>query len=196
MSSPTSGRTGRPRDAEIDERAIATTLELLEEQGFEGTTVQAVAARSELHASALYRRWPSRIALIETAVSPMFATKGFTPSGDLRRDLRRFVRGFVAAFGSPAARAAMPGLLAHYQAAGSRRPEEWLRLSARPQFLAILRAAPPECIDPTVDPEDVFDMLLGAILARTLVPTVSARHRPLERTVELMVKLCSSPGYV
>jgi hypothetical protein len=62
-------------------------------------------------------------------------------------------------------------------------------VSARPQFQDILCAAPAESIDPTVDPDDVFDMLLGAILARTLIPTVARRRRPLERTVDLALRL-------
>jgi hypothetical protein len=32
-------------------------------------------------------------------------------------------------------------------------------------------------------------MLLGAILARTLVPTIAARQPPLERTVDLLVRM-------
>jgi hypothetical protein len=63
-----------------------------------------------------------------------------------------------------------------------------LRVSARPQFTDILRAAPPGSVDPALDPDDVFDMLLGAVLARTLIPAVTAR-RPVERTVEMILRL-------
>ena len=40
-----------------------------------------------------------------------------------------------------------------------------------------------------VDPDDVFDMLLGAILARTLVYPVTARNPPVERTVDMVLRL-------
>ena len=56
---------GRPRDTSINERALAATRELLVERGFDATTIQAVAEHSGVHASAIYRRWPSRIELIE-----------------------------------------------------------------------------------------------------------------------------------
>lgn len=185
------GRTaGRPRDASIDERAIAATLELLKEVGFPGTTLQAVAKRADVHASALYRRWPSRVALIEDAVFPGLDSLSVAPKGDLRSDLRRFVRAYVDALAAPAARAAMPGLLAYYQSAGATRaPEDYLRVSARPQFQDILCAAPAGAVDDTVDPGDVFDMLLGAIIARALIPTVDARRRPLERMVDLVLRM-------
>ena len=181
---------GRPRDPQIDAQAVKAALELLAEQGFAATTVQAIADRSGVHASAIYRRWPSRIELIEEAVFPGFDPMTVQPTGDLRRDLRRFVRAYVATFGSPAARAAFPGVLAHYQNTGrARSAEEWLHVSTRPQFQDILCAAPAGSVDPAVDPDDVFDMLLGAILARTLIPTVARRRRPIERIVDLALRL-------
>ena len=184
----------RPRDTSIDERALVATLEILAEDGFEATTMQAVAARADVHASALYRRWPSRIALIEDALSPTVAIASFEPTGELARDLRRFLRAYAATWGSPAARAAMPGLLAHYQSTGAARSEEeWLPISARPQFLDILRAAPPGTVAADVDPDDVFDVVLGAVMARSLVPTVIERDRPLERTLELVLKMLAPP---
>ncbi|MEX5632466.1 TetR/AcrR family transcriptional regulator [Parafrankia sp. FMc2] len=183
-------RPGRPRDTSIDERALAATRELLVERGFEATTIHAVAGHSGVHASAIYRRWGSRIELIEEATFPGLSPLSVQPTGDLRGDLRRFVRAYVAAFDAPAARAAAAGLLAHHQTASRQRPPEfYLRVSARPQFQDILHAAPPGSIDPAVDPDDVFDMLLGAILTRTLLSTVTARRRPLDRTVEMIMRL-------
>ena len=37
-------------------------------------------------------------------------------------------------------------------------------------------------------------MLLGAILARTLVPTVAQRQRPVERLVDLCLRLVQPAG--
>ncbi|MEY9835866.1 TetR/AcrR family transcriptional regulator [Streptacidiphilus sp. EB103A] len=181
---------GRPRDTTINERALASTRELLVQRGFDATTIQAVADHSGVHASAIYRRWPSRIELIEEATFPGLSPVSVEPTGDLRRDLRRFVRAYLAAFNAPAARAAAAGLLAHQQTSKRPRPPElYLRVSARPQFQDILRAAPPGSIDPAVDPDDVFDMLLGAILTRTLLFNALARRRPMERTVEMILRM-------
>jgi AcrR family transcriptional regulator len=181
---------GRPRDSSLDTRAIAATLELLSEKGFAGTTVQAVAKRSGVHASALYRRWPSRIELIEDAIFPGFDAEAVEPTGDLRADLHRFLEAYLDAFGSPAARAAAPGLIAHHQSAGNARsPEQYLQVSTRPQFRDILRAAPTGTVDPDIDADDVFDILLGSVLAHTIVPTVVARRAPIERTVELLIRM-------
>lgn len=45
-----------------------------------------------------------------------------------------------------------------------------------------------------MDPDDVFDMLLGAVLIRTVVYPVTARHRPIERTVEMILRLLRPPA--
>jgi AcrR family transcriptional regulator len=193
---------GRPRDASIGERALTATRDLLTERGFDATTVQAVAERAGVHASALYRRWPSRIEMIAEATFPGLDPGSVAPVGDLRRDLRRFIRAYTAAFTAPAARAAAAGLLAHNQAsaatpaASPRSPELNLRVSARPQFRAILSAAPPGSIDPEVDLDGVFDMLLGAILVRVLLPAATARRQPVERVVDLTIRLLrpADPG--
>ena len=143
-----------------------------------------------MHASAIYRRWPSRIELIEEATFPGLGPLSVQPTGDLRRDLHRFIHAYMGAFNAPAARAAAAGLLAHYRGSDrSRPPEQYLRVSARPQFQEILRAAPPGSIDPAVDPDDVFDMLLGAVLTRTILYPAMARNRPIERTVEMVLRM-------
>lgn len=73
-------------------------------------------------------------------------------------------------------------------------PEVYVRMSARPQFRDIVRAAPPGSVDPALDPDDVFDMLLGAILTRTLLLSTTARNRPVERTVEMILRLLRPLG--
>lgn len=181
---------GRPRDQSIDTRVLDATRLLLKDRGFDDTTIRAIAETSGVHASAIYRRWRSRTEIIEEAVFPGLSSVVVRPTGGLRRDLRRFIRAHLVAFGAPEAKAAMPGLLATYQSSGrSGAPEEWLAVSARPQFLDILLAAPVGSVDPGVDPNDVFDILLGAMIARTLVPTVALRNRPVEQLVDAVLRL-------
>ncbi len=137
-----SRRPGRPRDTSIDERALAAARELLAEQGFEATTIQAVAVRSGVHASAIYRRWSSRIELIEDAAFPMESPLRVDPTGDLREDLRRFIRAYTSTFSDPATRAAAGPLLA-YRRSDAGYGAAYQRVSVRPQFFAILESAPP-----------------------------------------------------
>jgi AcrR family transcriptional regulator len=186
---PAPNGRGRPRDPAIDQLVIDATVALLAEEGFEATTVQAISRRSGVHASAIYRRWPNRVALIQDVTLPLFREGSFPPTGDLRRDLKRFVTALARQYSTPAARAAIPSLIGAYQADTVTPPEEFGRISLRPQFNAILDAAGAERVDPEVDRDDVFDMLLGAVLARTFVPTAAARRPPLARIVDLMVRM-------
>ena len=171
---------------------LEATLALLSEEGFAATTVVAVARRSGTHSSAIYRRWPSRIGLIEEAVFPGFDEVSIHPTGDLRGDLRRFVEAYERTLSSPAARAAVPGLLASYQRGSSPHPaQKWLGVSTRPHFRALLQAAGPEAVDPNIDPDDVFDLLLGTVLARALVPTVVRRARSADHIVDILIRAIS-----
>lgn len=192
---PAPARRGRPRDPTIDRRVLDATRDLLVEEGFDGTTIQAISGRSGVPASAIYRRWPSRVEIIERAVFPDGAPINGPATGDLRRDLRQFVRSYLQIFGSPAARAAMPALLASYQATGrSGAAETWSAVSGRPQFAQILRRAEPDVVDGTLDADDVFDLLIGAMVARTLIPTIAERNRPIDRLVDLTVRLLKPAG--
>lgn len=183
-------RRGRPRDAGISERALAAARELLVEQGFEATTIQAVAERSGVHASAIYRRWSSRIELIHEATFPGLGAPSLAPTGDLAHDLLVFVRAYLDVLGAPAARAAAAGLIAHRQAAPQFDPSEFhLRVSTRPQLRDILDAAPPSAVDRDVDPDDVFDMLLGAVLVDGLLPDAARRPRAAERITAMLVRM-------
>src|SRR6478735_6569298 len=74
-------KRGRPRDPTIDARVLAVTAELLATEGFSATTVQEIARRAGVPSSAIYRRWPSRVELIEDAIYPGPAPVEFAPTG-------------------------------------------------------------------------------------------------------------------
>jgi hypothetical protein len=141
-------------------------------------------------ASAIYRRWSSRLEIIEQAVFPGGEPVRVRVTGDLRRDLRQFIRSYLTVFGAPAARAAMPALLASYPSTGrSGAAETWSAVSGRPLFAQILGAAPPDSVESSLDADDVFDLIIGAMVARTLIPTVVERKRSIERLVDLTLRL-------
>ncbi|HTR71819.1 MAG TPA: TetR/AcrR family transcriptional regulator [Mycobacteriales bacterium] len=186
---PTARPVGRPRDVSIDNAAIEATRSLLVDVGFDATTMQAIARRAGVHTSALYRRWPSRIELIERAAFPGFSAETVRPTGDLRADLHAFAGQYLDAFGSPVARAAMPALLASRKDQDrATRDARYFEVSTRPYLLDILRAAGTRRVDPALDPDDVFDLLLGAIVSRHLIPTIAQRDRPIDHTIELIVR--------
>ena len=187
MASPSP--RGRPRDPDIDAKVLEVARQLLAEEGFTATTVQEISRRSGIHAPAIYRRWPCRLALIEHAAVGTLREVDVTPTGELRHDLRRFLEAYERTFSSPVARAAMPWLLDAYQRGAAPQPGQWEPLSMRPLFEAVLRAAEPGLVDPDLATDDVFDVLLGAMLVRALVPATPGRDRDIETTIDLLLRL-------
>jgi AcrR family transcriptional regulator len=61
---PVLRRPGRPRDARADEAILDAALEVLAEVGPSRFTVDEVAARAGCGKATIYRRWPSRGALL------------------------------------------------------------------------------------------------------------------------------------
>ena len=103
---------GRPRDRRIDDAVLDATRQILEEVGYLQLTIAAVAARAGTNKPAVYRRWPTKAHLVHEAVFPAQGPE-VTPAGDdVRGDLRSLVAIGVELLGRPAARAALPGLLA------------------------------------------------------------------------------------
>lgn len=87
MAKQTGGAAGRPRDPGVDERILTSTQDLLEESGFDGTTVDAVAERAGCSKAAIYRRWPDKVALAVAAVGALYDPPPVPDTGSLREDL-------------------------------------------------------------------------------------------------------------
>src|SRR4051794_24908606 len=158
---------GRPRAPRVDEAVRRAALDLLVEDGYQGTSIQAIARRAGVSAPAIYRRWSSKAELIEAAVFPSDLVEPAGGSDDLGTELADYCLRILTYLAQPPVRAAIPGLLTEYQTA----PRMWRRLTARTMtpmresFEAFLRRtgrAPPESVEP------LFEVMLGALFARAL----------------------------
>jgi AcrR family transcriptional regulator len=107
---------GRPRDPRIDAAVLSATVELLAEVGYAGLLVSAIAKRAGTSKPAIYRRWPSKAHLVHEAVFPIGAATAIPDTGSLPEDLREMVRRTMDFLSTPAARAALPGLVAEMAA--------------------------------------------------------------------------------
>ena len=94
-----------------DGAVLRATVELLAETGYPGLLVSAIAERADTSKPAIYRRWPSKSHLVREAVFPIGAATTIPDTGSLRDDLREIVRRTMAVLTTPAARAALPGLV-------------------------------------------------------------------------------------
>jgi AcrR family transcriptional regulator len=86
---------GRPVNAAIDEQLLRATQDLLIEEGFERLTMDAVARRCGASKATIYRRWPSKTALVVAAAAVLFVPPDVPDTGDLREDLLACGRAYV-----------------------------------------------------------------------------------------------------
>lgn len=99
------GRTGRPRDSDLDARIRAAADELMAEGGYEAVTISGVARRARLPRSTVYRRHPSQFSLrYSTLLLPAGGPDPVPDTGDIATDMRRHVAMNAAAFVDPRAR--------------------------------------------------------------------------------------------
>lgn len=93
---------GRPRRPGVDEAITTATLELLITQGYQRLTVEAVARRAEVAAATVYRRWPSKSALVAAAATSATLTPLEPPdTGSLGGDLNAVVDSTYQFFTGP-----------------------------------------------------------------------------------------------
>lgn len=89
-------KLGRPRDASRDADILDAALEILAETGYDGMTIDQVAARAKAGKATLYRRWPSKAELVLDAVACMKAgeldPENVPDTGTLRGDLVAMIK--------------------------------------------------------------------------------------------------------
>ena len=115
--SPSGRPPGRPRNVAADREIIAATLRLLSREGYDGTSIEAVAAEAGVTRATVYRRYPAKADMVTAAVCAMAEAKEPGECPDPRTALIQLLRGFHECVGpndwrgdrcvalSPAARA-------------------------------------------------------------------------------------------
>ena len=192
-SVPVAARTpGRPRDPEVDRAILEATSELLAEDGFDGLTIEAVAARAGVGKTTVYRRWPSKIPLVVDALSHQKMPASLVVPDDMttRDALVRVLSELVRAHGNEPTGRILAGLVD----AMSRDAElaDAVRaglVSTRRNvvFGLIERGIARGEIRPDVDVEVVADLLGGPIVMRTLITGRPVTPRLARQIVTLVL---------
>ncbi len=83
---------GRPRSASSQQAILDATLELVAEEGIQGTHIEAIATRAGVGKTTIYRRWPTKEALILDALNELHGHVKLIDTGDMRQDLLTFLK--------------------------------------------------------------------------------------------------------
>ncbi|MDQ6669318.1 MAG: TetR/AcrR family transcriptional regulator [Chloroflexota bacterium] len=179
------GRTARVRDA-----VLAATLEELADSGYASLSIDAVARRSGIHKTTVYRRWPTREALVaETLDSRSGRMAPFPDTGSLRGDLITFGSAIVNNLNASHGRALVktlveavdqsPELLARTRSFWRER----LGMAADLVQRAIQRGELPT----DTDPDFVIEGLIAPLYLRLLVTGEPLSRDLVERVVDLLL---------
>jgi AcrR family transcriptional regulator len=183
-------RPGRPRDPELDGTILQATIELLCEQGFTGTTVEAVAERAGVGKATIYRRWATREDLLLAAGGEMGPCPGDPDCGNLRDDLILLIGGLVSMLTETPVGSLLPATVDE----AARNPEMRTRLDAfiterrAPVRAALARADDRGELRAGVDHELVIDLLSGPVFTRILLTGAPLEKGVAERIVDTVLR--------
>ena len=97
-------RPGRPRNAQADEAIIDAVIALLVDEGFDRVSMDAVAARAGVSKATIYRRWPSKEAVVIHALARRTDPFAEVPEGNARERLTAVLQNVLAHSQSPMGR--------------------------------------------------------------------------------------------
>jgi AcrR family transcriptional regulator len=163
---------GRPRSEQARAAILSSTLELLEQVGFNELTIEAVAANAAVGKATIYRWWPNKAVLVADAfMSSVIRETRFPDTGSVREDLRAQMQRLAVIFRGPRGR-----ILRSLIGGGQSDPEliaafsnRWL-IPRRAEALSILqRAIDRRQLPADIDRNMLLDTLYGPLYFRLLV---------------------------
>lgn len=182
---------GRPRDPRIDAAVLDATVELLAETGYPRLLVSAIARRAGTSKPAIYRRWASKAHLVHEAVFPISAATEIPDTGSLREDLREMVRRTTEVLSTPAAMAALPGLI------GEMAADPTLHSALLERFAGLIggglnellaKAAARGEVRPDVTAPELAEAVAGVTLLGLLTRPTELDDTWIDRTTTLLLK--------
>lgn len=107
-------RSGRPREPRIDRTVTRAARALLAEVGYEGLTVDAVAARAKVGKAGIYRRFGSKAEMVFSATVHHLDIGAPADTGTLAGDLLAVARLIQRSLVAPGAAQVIPALVAEF----------------------------------------------------------------------------------
>lgn len=179
---------GRPRGAAVVAAILTAVRAELAETGFDRLSVDRVARRAEVNKTSVYRRWPTKEALVAAAMDGLRTDFAGSPdTGTLRGDLHALAAPIAALLSRPEGTALARAAISA-DAAGDIATLAAHRISeqASPVFAIAERARARGEWREDADPQQVIFTLVGAILHRVLLEHADPTGPWLDSLVDLV----------
>ncbi|GAA3350036.1 TetR/AcrR family transcriptional regulator [Amorphoplanes nipponensis] len=168
---PPATRRADPRVLRSRAAVLDAALGLLSERGIAATTIEAVADRSGVAKTTIYRQWDSQAALVLDVFAGVLRPPADPATGSLRGDLTELLTGFALALTTGPATALMFALIDAAErdaafAALHRREAEARHAVIRE---VIARGVARGELPAGTDPGEVLDLLAGPVFHRRAV---------------------------
>ena len=188
-------RPGRPRDPGYDKAILDATLEILNVSGYAGLSIDGVAAKTGVGRPTIYRRWPSKPALVIAALKQSSLLTPAHDTGALRDDLLAFQRDQIRMMNRPASRRITAGLVADLVSD----PElaetyvgDYVGQRQAAVRVALQRGIERGELRPDADLDLIYDYLMGPLFMRSVVRGEVLEPDMAERTVDLVLSAFGS----
>jgi AcrR family transcriptional regulator len=168
------------RGAGARRRVLRAALEVLDEDGLAGFTMEAVARRAGASKATLYRHWPTSGALMVDAMDATFQPLAVPDTGRVETDVAALLEQFLQLL----QRTPFPRLLAAFIDAAERDPTlaalhaDLTRRRREPLLVVLARARERGQLTTQLDLEILVDLLGGLLFYRRFVA-----HQPIPANV-------------
>lgn len=183
---------GRPRSEKAHRAILDAAIDLFVEEGFEGMSVEGVAARAGVGKTTIYRRWSSKEDLVIDAIDQLIFAVQPPDTGSVREDLVEMLTTVQTIFTTSRAGDVFPRMFAHV-AAASPLGRAYLERVIGPRFVLlqgmIARGVERGELPADVDPELIRALLVGPVLLWKLTGGLTPRgaRRRAERIVDTVL---------
>jgi len=180
------------------EEVLRTTLELAAEGGYAGLTIEAVARRAGVGKHTIYRRWPSKAALLLDALGHVWTTDlDYGDSGDVRADLReQFVRSGNALSSAPIG-PVYRAVIAEAQSDPDQRAELHRRFLSNVEertLNRLIRAQHTGELNADADLTFAAEVLCGALYYRHLLTARPVDASTVDSLLDMFMAAYATPG--
>lgn len=185
-----------PRVARSRAAVIDATLDLLAEVGYAGVSIDAIAKRSGVARTTIYRHWPSLAELVQDAATSTMGIKVVDDTGDPRADLTAHLRMLVDKLTNSDWGRLLPTVVdAASRDAGVAELQRRSTAERRGAAMAIARRGVERGqLRDDVDIELIGEMVAGVLFTRHLVTHLPVTDELVDELLDLVFPLIERPA--